>query len=607
MTPAHKDECSSTATSANLAQLDKQPDKQRDKQMAKQPDEQPSAEFLQEGVRTWQAWQQRVRNAATRVEKMLASLKQDEAYRGISGKAWEANLRKMAQELNDSTRYDAATPQAGNATAGAAPAASAGTAPANASNAAAATGSAKSHKTVTHSGFDPESWRHLLGPRYWGAWLVLGILAIFAYIPNRLRDAISWLLAWPISKLNLRFKRVIFDNLSVSFPEHDEAWCQRIYRAFLTHALISMFSLGEGLFLPRSMLLRRWEVFGYQHLEKALKSGYPIIFCIPHALTMDRCGLYLSALGLPMLAMVKKQKNPVFDWFLNTQRLAFGGTIATRSAQGLRTLLMGLKCGLCVYYLCDEDLGDEHTNFAPFMGVPKNLLTTMPRIKKMTKAYVLGIAPRYNLKSANYELHFIDLDDAMTADLEQSSDYISSYYETVIRSAPEQYMWFLRLFKTRPDNRYFTDIYANAHSSSNSNIEIDFAHRITPLNQPLTDTSPSQTGDNQTPNSQAAGHQTAENQTAGIPVDPDYVPHQDYSAVVAAIKAGLVSPDPAAAPAPVVAPAPATSANSDTAVSASAAAPEAGVTPESGAAALPEAAVPEAAQAPTATKSQPSE
>ena len=70
----------------------------------------------------------------------------------------------------------------------------------------------KAEAEITHAGFDPQAWRQLLGPKHWGSWLALGLLAVCSYIPNRIRDALSWLLSWPLQHLDMRFRRIVFAN-----------------------------------------------------------------------------------------------------------------------------------------------------------------------------------------------------------------------------------------------------------------------------------------------------------------------------------------------------------------------------------------------------------
>ena len=347
--------------------------------------------------------------------------------------------------------------------------------------------------TVTHAGFDPQAWRQLLGPKYWGSWLALGLLAVCAYIPNRIRDGLSWLLSFGLQHLNIRFRRIVFANLHTAFPEKSDAECKTLYRKILLQALIAAFSYGESVFLPRFMLKRRWQVFNQEALDWALQSKKPIIFCVPHTFALDRCGLYLSFSGLPMFAVVNDQDNPVFNWFLNYQRITFGGTIHTREA-GFRSILKALKQGRHCYFLCDEDLGPESAHFVNFFGVPKAMVGSLPRMAKVTDAVVLVLYCCYNLKTAMYELHFTAVDNFPQENagsaghneqgLDEDLQRITDIFMQDIAAAPEQYMWFLRIFKTVPDKRYFVDIYENSHGRKVDHV-IDYAHRREPLLEPL--------------------------------------------------------------------------------------------------------------------------
>ena len=71
---------------------------------------------------------------------------------------------------------------------------------------------AQGHKLYENAGFDPQAWRKLLGPKHWLSWLALGLLAVVSYLPNRVRDALAWLLSWPLSLPNPRFKKVTLAN-----------------------------------------------------------------------------------------------------------------------------------------------------------------------------------------------------------------------------------------------------------------------------------------------------------------------------------------------------------------------------------------------------------
>ena len=332
---------------------------------------------------------------------------------------------------------------------------------------------------IDNAGYDPHQWRQLLGPKHWGAWAVLGLLFLLAMIPNRIRDGIAWLLSWPASMISMRFRDVTMASLNTAFYGRPQAEIRQLYRRMLMHAIISGFSYGEGMFLSRALLQRRWVVTNPDVLCEAVENTRPIIFCVPHTFAIDRSGLYLSCNGLPMFAVVNEQKNPVFNWFLNRQRIRFGGTIHTRSS-GFRSIVRALKNGRNCYFLCDEDLGPEHTTtFVNFFGTPKSMVGSLPKLARMTKSQVLVLNTFYDIKTASYVLEFnrVDLEQG-----ESNEDYlqrVSAALEAGISRHPEQYMWFLRVFKTVPDPRYFSDSYINCNKVK-FDYEPDYEHRRVP-------------------------------------------------------------------------------------------------------------------------------
>ena len=338
---------------------------------------------------------------------------------------------------------------------------------------------------VEHAGFDPDQWQQLLDVKYWPSWFALGILAVLAYVPNRIRDLFAILIAYPLSLINIRFKKVVFANLRTAFPEKSESDYKVIYRKLLTHAIITGFAFGEGVFLPRFMVERSWIVKNPEVLKAALDDKRPIIFCVPHTFSLDRGGLYLTANRHPMFGVANDQSNPVFNWFMNYQRVIYGGTMHTRAA-GFRSILKALKQGRHCYFLCDEDLGDDVPNvFTDFYGVPKAMVDTLPKMARLTKSQVVVLTITYSISKARYELEFTRLDDFPSNDVVADLNRVNKVFEQHLSGNIEQYMWFLRLFKTRPDLRYFTDCYADCHGTKDANsIKVDYYHRRVPLFEP---------------------------------------------------------------------------------------------------------------------------
>ena len=332
--------------------------------------------------------------------------------------------------------------------------------------------------------FNPKAWRRLLKLRYLPAWLSLGLLGLLAFIPNRLRDVLCIALSYPAALVPTRPRRISYANLRTAFPELSAKECRRIFRCMVAVGLAVFVGYAEPSVLPTALLKRRWQVFGQEHLAKARARGKAIIFVAPHALAIDRCGLYLSWSGLEMCTMVHQQNNPVYDWFLNAQRLRFGGAVYERSS-GLRTLIRELRAGRSCFFLPDQDLGRENSLFCNFFGVPKATVTTLPKLAAVSGASVLQLFSVYNFKTACYEVHFMPLSDAYpSGDLAADLNCMNQVIESAVRAHKEQYMWFLRFFKSRPTPDY-PNIYANLHFSSfKKGASIDYAGRRRPYQDP---------------------------------------------------------------------------------------------------------------------------
>lgn len=291
----------------------------------------------------------------------------------------------------------------------------------------------------------------LLHPRYWLTWFSIFLLALLAWMPVRLRDALAASFANLLLRFSFRQCYAARLNIGLCFPElSDEEREAMLYRS-ISVGLKGFFALGEPTFLPSSLFLRRIKPNGWEHVESALQTGKPIIFMIPHTWTIDACGLYFSGMGLPMCTMMHSARNPVYDWFLNHQRVRFGGKVYERSA-GLKPIIKDMRNGYHFFYLPDQDHGHEASVFVSLFGVPKATLPALPKLAKLSGAIVLPVLATYNETSRKYELQ---IRPAMapypTSDLMEDVQYMNTEIELLLKNHPEQYMWFLKYFRSLPD------------------------------------------------------------------------------------------------------------------------------------------------------------
>jgi len=173
-------------------------------------------------------------------------------------------------------------------------------------------------------------------------------------------------------------------------------------------------------------------------------------------LTCHTLGLEYGALAitqqLATVGLVKPARNPLFEWLVARGRTRFHGRLFERNT-GIRPIVHAIRAGQRFYYLPDEDLGgSQPTSFAPFFGVATATLTSLGRLSRMCDAIVVPCITYLDEASDQYVVHFFPPEtDFSSGDEQRDTERMNQLLEAMIRVAPEQYMWSLRLFQTRPD------------------------------------------------------------------------------------------------------------------------------------------------------------
>ncbi len=299
--------------------------------------------------------------------------------------------------------------------------------------------------------FDNRFRAALLHPRHWGTWLSIALLALLAWCPVRLRDAVAGACAGLLIRLSAKQCYIARTNLAICFPELDAAAREALLKHNVQVGLKCFFGYGEPTFLPSAMLMRRYHLRGWERVETALQAGKPIIFMIPHTWAIDAGGLYFTGMGLPMCTMMHSAKNAVYDWFINRQRMRFGGQIFERSA-GIKSVIKSMREGHHFFYLPDQDHGAEASLFVPLFGHPKATLPALPKLARLTGAVIFPVLAAYNEERHQYELSIRPaMADYPSGDLPADTRRMNEEIEALLDTRREQYMWFLKYFQTRPE------------------------------------------------------------------------------------------------------------------------------------------------------------
>ena len=300
-------------------------------------------------------------------------------------------------------------------------------------------------------------WQFLL-PKYWSIWLGVLVLLILAFVPYPLRDKLAVFVGkvacrYLKKKGNKQFRRSDI-NLRYCFPDwNEDKRLKTIEEMFIT---VSQTMLGIGEIAVRSVkhLQKRSEFIGLEHIYQAKAEGKNIILLVPHTWAIDASGIILHTHGMPMVSMYNPHRNALVDWLWNATRERFGGRMHTRQ-NGIKPFLADVKKGNMGYFLPDEDFGEELSVYVDFFATEKATLPGLNKMARVANAVVIPMFTTYQAKKGVYQMEILPpLEFSGTP--EQSAREMNKVIEYFVTKSPEQYVWILRLLKTRRDGQ---DIY----------------------------------------------------------------------------------------------------------------------------------------------------
>lgn len=300
--------------------------------------------------------------------------------------------------------------------------------------------------------FIPEFKKVFLSPRYWFTWLVLGGVAVFSILPPSIRDPVLAKIGYWAGNLSKNARCRVQINLALCFPEKSDAERREITDNMFATALQSIVMLAELVIRGPEKFQERVCWKGEKILEKIQCNNKNVIFLVPHGWFVDIPAMLLAARGQKMAAMFHHQRNPVIDYVWNSVRRKFGGRLHARS-DGINPFIQSVLQGYWGYYLPDQDYGPEHSEFVDFFATYKATLPIIGRLMNISKAEIIPLFPVYDMKKHLLTIEVRPpMESIAGADNKTIARQINKEIEILVGAHPEQYVWVLKLLKTRKSN-----------------------------------------------------------------------------------------------------------------------------------------------------------
>jgi len=288
----------------------------------------------------------------------------------------------------------------------------------------------------------------LLAPKYWAAWLLIGLFWVMAKLPWSLQRRLGAGLGWLAWRMVAQRRNDTLINLELCFPELGATARDAMARDTFRNGGIGIFETANAWFRNPEYYRNRITFEGLEHLRAMQERGKGILLLGAHYSLLD-LGAAMASLHFRVDTVYRPQKNAVFEYMMTRRRLRYHEwTIPYRD---MRLLLTALKSSHIVWYTPDQDFGRKHSVFAPFFGVPAATITTPARLAQVNDSAVMLIHFFREGDTENYRYLITPaLSDYPSGDDTTDATRINRELEHLIRRAPAQYMWSHRRFKTRP-------------------------------------------------------------------------------------------------------------------------------------------------------------
>jgi lauroyl/myristoyl acyltransferase len=188
-------------------------------------------------------------------------------------------------------------------------------------------------------------------------------------------------------------------------------------------------------------------------LEAHHATGRGAICALPHMGAWELPGRAMLLRGLPFFSVAGKQRNPLFDQYLNATREQGGMPITMRGASTLRTIITRLKGGGILALLPDVRMRTEAVSVA-FLGKQANIAVGMASFARHADVPIFPvIMTRVGWARHVGRIHppiHPDLSHDKRADIQRMTQQVMDIITQAIKDDPGQWFWYNKRWVLEP-------------------------------------------------------------------------------------------------------------------------------------------------------------
>ena len=188
-------------------------------------------------------------------------------------------------------------------------------------------------------------------------------------------------------------------------------------------------------------------------MEAHHATGRGAIFAVPHMGAWEMPSRAIVLRGIPFFSVAGKQRNPLFDQFLNSTRERSGMPILIRGASALRVIISRLKAGEMMAILPDVRMRTDAVKVR-FLGKEANIGAGMALFARHAGVPIIpGIVKRIGWARHTAKVYpAIEADPRLEKheDVRRMTQAVMDIVSEAIMDDPEQWFWYNRRWVLEP-------------------------------------------------------------------------------------------------------------------------------------------------------------
>lgn len=183
------------------------------------------------------------------------------------------------------------------------------------------------------------------------------------------------------------------------------------------------------------------------------ETGRGGVFALPHMGAWELPGRAMTLRGVPFFSVAGKQRNPLFDYYLNTTREKSGMPILMRGASTLKDIIRRLKAGQMLAILPDVRMRTEAVKVR-FLGKEANIGGGMAMFARHANVPIFPVIVT-RVGWAKHVAHIyppVWSDPVLDkeSDIRQMSQKVMDIVSEAIMAQPEQWFWYNKRWVLEP-------------------------------------------------------------------------------------------------------------------------------------------------------------